>query len=122
MVPFRNAASGVVGATLLVLAAGPAHADGHDMKISAYDHIAARQFCLTAVLQEKEQEKLSEERFLQLAHLCSAGRFDRAFTELGGSAHDGLVVHHGPNGPETMHEWERNVRSAIARAPHLEMK
>ena len=122
MVPFRNAASGVVGATLLVLAAGPAHADGHDTKISAYDHIAARQFCLTAVLQEKEQEKLSEERYLQLAHLCATGRFDRAYTELGGSPHEGLVIHHGAHGPEIVHEWERDVRSAVAKLPHLGLK
>jgi hypothetical protein len=98
----------------------PAQVTHH--RVATADHIAARHFCLGDMYQEKKLSKLSEERFLQLAHLCSKGHFNRAFTELGGNPKEGLVVHKGDNGLEVMHSWERAIRSAIAKAPHLEMK
>lgn len=91
-------------------------------RVPLHHHIAARHFCLAAVHQEKETAKLSEERFLSLAHACSKGHFNRVFTELGGNPREGLVTHKGDHGIEVMHEWERDVRSSIAKAPHLELK
>jgi len=91
-------------------------------RVSPHNHIAARHFCLAAVHHEKETEKLSEERFLSLAYACSRGHFNRVFTELSGNSRDGLVAHKGRHGLEVIHEWERDVRSAIAKAPHLELK
>ena len=91
-------------------------------RVSPSNHIAARQFCLTVLHQEREQTKMSENRFLSLAHACSRGHFNRVFTELGGNPRDGLVAHNGHHGTEVMHEWERDVRDAIAKAPHLELK
>ena len=64
-------------------------------RVTPHNHIAARHFCLAAVHTEKETAKISEERFLSLAHACSRGHFNRVFTELGGESREGLVAHKG---------------------------
>lgn len=122
----RNSACAV--AVMLPFVAGTMPAAAADLgkishfRVSPHNHIAARHFCLAAVHMEKETAKISEERFLSLAHACSKGHFNRVFTELGGNAREGLVAHKGRHGLEVVHEWERDVRKAIAKAPHLELK
>jgi len=120
------AAVAAVSVATFASTSSPAFADDHttvsDYAISPADHIAARNFCLAAVHKEVEDEKLPEDRFVQLAHQCSKGEFNRVFTELGGSPTEELVASKGPDGFELLQEWEREVRSAIARAPHLELK